>query len=185
MHDRVFRPGDLCGEYSITGFLGSGGFAEVYAGAHVTSGERVALKCLQLRHGENEYVTQRMLAEAELLATVDHQNLVQVIDFGKHGDVLYMVMELLVGRTLRDEIKQASQRIPLERVLFITLEIADGLDAAHERGVVHRDLKPDNVFLTEDGRVKVLDLGAGKFYGWGLASTAPGLIVTTDKPVSP
>jgi serine/threonine-protein kinase len=185
MHDRVFRPGDLCGEYTITGLLGAGGFAEVYAGAHLTSGERVALKCLQLRHGENEYVMQRMLAEAELLATVDHQNLVQVVDFGKHGDVLYMVMELLEGHTLRDEIKQASQRMPLDRALFIALEIADGLDAAHERGVVHRDLKPDNVFLTKDGRVKVLDLGAGKFYGWGLTSTAPGLIVGTPLYMAP
>lgn len=185
MHDRVFRPGDRCDEYTITGFLGSGGFAEVYAGAHTASGERVALKCLQLRHGENEYVTQRMLAEAELLATVDHQNLVQVIDFGKHGDVLYMVMELLEGRTLRDEIKQASQRMPLDRALFIALEIADGLDAAHERRVVHRDLKPDNVFLMVDGRVKVLDLGAGKFYGWGLTSTAPGLIVGTPLYMAP
>lgn len=185
MQDRIFKPGDRCGGYTIERFLGSGGFAEVYQAARVGTGETVALKCLQRRHSKNAYAKERMIAEGELLAVIRHQNLVHVYEVGIDRGILFMAMEFLSGRTLREVLKKVGGRLPIAKALYVGREIADGVDAAHELNVVHRDLKPDNVMITDDGRVKVVDMGAAKFFGWGLQSTATGNVIGTPLYMAP
>lgn len=185
MQDRIFRPGDRCGGYTIERILGSGGFAEVYQAARVGTGETVALKCLQRRHSKNAYAKERMIAEGELLAVIRHQNLVHVYEVGIDRGILFMAMEFLSGRTLREVLKKVGGRLPIAKALYVGREIADGVDAAHELNVVHRDLKPDNVMITDDGRVKVVDMGAAKFFGWGLQSTATGNVIGTPLYMAP
>lgn len=187
MQATIFKPGDLCGRYRVDRVLGSGGFGEVYRAKSLDAGSVVALKCLHVRHADNTHVHQRMVAEAELLSATRHDNLVRVFDYGMSDGVLYMVMEYLEGTTLRQVLRVVNEHgtLPLASALLVAREVADGVDAAHECGVVHRDLKPENIFVTSEGRVKVLDLGAGKFFGWGLASTGQGLLIGTPMYMAP
>ena len=190
MQATIFKTGDLCGRYRVERVLGSGGFGEVYRAQDAESGMLVALKALHVRHAENRHVHQRMVAEAELLSATYHDNLVRVFDYGMSDGVLYMVMEYLEGCTLRDVLKSVQERdergiLALSSALLVAREVADGVSAAHEYGVIHRDLKPENVFVTVEGRIKVLDLGAGKFFGWGLQSTAKGLTIGTPMYMAP
>lgn len=190
MQATIFKTGDLCGRYRVERVLGAGGFGEVYRAQDAESGMLVALKALHVRHADNRQVHQRMVAEAELLSATYHDNLVRVFDYGMSDGVLYMVMEYLEGCTLRDVLKSVQERdergiLALSSALLVAREVADGVSAAHEYGVIHRDLKPENVFVTVEGRIKVLDLGAGKFYGWGLQSTAKGLTIGTPMYMAP
>src|SRR5687767_10566659 len=171
MHDDVFRPGELCGTYRIVRLLGRGGFADVYQAIDVTSQQKVALKCLQLRHLTNARITQRMVAETELLAGLDHPNVVQVEDAGINGGVLWLAMEYLSGKTLRERLRAARGPLSPLVALYYARQIGEGVAAAHELNVVHRDLKPENIMITSKDQVKVLDLGAAKFFDQSLTLT--------------
>lgn len=190
MQAAIFKPGDLCGRYRVERMLGAGGFGEVYRARDVDSGAVVALKALHVRHADNTHIHQRMVAEAELLSTTRHDNLVRVFDYGMSDGVLFMVMEYLEGCTLRQVLHSVQERdaqgiLPMPSALLVAREVADGVEAAHACGVIHRDLKPENVFVTVEGRIKVLDLGAGKFFGWGLQSTGLGLTIGTPMYMAP
>jgi serine/threonine protein kinase len=184
MQSGILKPGEVCGGYRILALIGFGGVAEVYKAAHVTTGEIVALKTLHPFHAGNVYVTEHMLAEAELLSKLNHENVVQVKDVGVDRGMLWMAMEFLSGVTLRKLMKR-SGALPIATALYYARETADGVAAAHEMQVIHRDLKPENIFITTENKVKVLDLGAAKFYEWDIKSTVPGTVFGTPLYMSP
>src|SRR5215467_10569008 len=144
------RPGDKLGPYEIVEAIGKGGMGEVYRARDSRLGRDVAIKVSIAAFGE------RFEREARTIASLNHPNICTLHDVGRD----YLVMELVEGVTLAARIKEGP--IPFDESLSIARQIADALEAAHEQGVVHRDLKPGNVILKPDGSVKVLDFGLAK-----------------------
>ena len=183
--DGELRPGDVCDGYRIVGLIAAGGMGDVYEAVHESTGRTVALKCLKLQHRAREDARSRMKMEAVLLSELRHANLVQVYDAGvTELDTIWIAMERLHGQTLRDLLLR-SGRLTIPDALYYASEIADGVNAVHEANVIHRDLKPENVFITDRKLVKVLDLGTGKFTGYGLKSTDGARIVGTTAYMAP
>jgi predicted Ser/Thr protein kinase len=163
---RALAPGTLVGgRYRVRRTLGVGGFGVVYEAEHVDLGRRVALKLLRRELTENEQIVSRFEQEARAAAAIGHPNIVEVFDLGRAPEGGFIAMELLEGEELADRIARAHP-LPEAFVARVGAEVADAMAAAHERGVVHRDLKPQNVFLTRQGRavdrVKVIDFGIAK-----------------------
>jgi len=163
--------GDTMGGYEILSLLGKGGMGEVYRARDSKLGREVAIKVLASALADNEEFLARFEREARLLASLNHPNIATLHGLEVSGDTRFLVMELVPGDTLQDRIKMSALgRLPLEEALAIFQQIAEALEAAHEKGVVHRDLKPPNIKLTPDDRVKVLDFGLAKRSGSGSAS---------------
>lgn len=181
----LFKPGELCGGYQILEFIARGGMAEVYRVVCPSTSEIMALKCVKLEQIADTYVKDHMIAEAELLSGLRHENVVRVDDVGIDQEVLWMAMEYLSGKTLRAVMHASPDPLPILTALYYAREIADGVTAAHEMRVVHRDLKPENVMITDEDKVKVLDMGAAKFFGWNIKTTLVGTIVGTPLYMAP
>ena len=152
--------GSTLGEYEIVAPLGAGGMGEVYRARDKHLGRDVAVKVLSTDRTDAEAAA-RFEREARSAAALSHPNILDVHHFGRHGDVQFLVTELLDGETLRGRIKRDGT-LPWKKAVEIAVEICEGLAAAHGRGIVHRDLKPENIFLTRDGRVKILDFGLAR-----------------------
>ena len=140
--------------------LGAGGMGEVYRAHDAKLDRDVAIKILPPALAGDPSALARFEREAKAVAALSHPNILAIHDFGRESAIVYAVMELLEGQTLRERL--ADGALPVRKALDIALQIAQGLAAAHEKGIVHRDLKPDNVFLTTAGRVKILDFGLAK-----------------------
>ncbi len=156
-------PGDPVGEYVVGRRLGAGAMGEVYAGTHPVIGKKVAIKVLRPELGASVEGVERFKREARAANAVEHPNVVDVFGFGRLPDGrLYLVMDLVEGQSLRRAL--AGGPLPLPAALHVLGAIADALDAAHARGVVHRDLKPDNVMIGTGAppAVAVLDFGLAK-----------------------
>lgn len=150
------------GKYDILSLIGRGGHACVYHAVNSFMGRHVAIKVLHRPGGVEREALRRGQAEAQLLNRLRHPNIVEVIDAGMTDDgLLYIVMELLEGRSLREVLNEHGA-LSVEEALGVAEEIAVGLQAAHETGAIHRDLKPENVFVTRSGVVKILDFGIAK-----------------------
>jgi serine/threonine-protein kinase len=158
--------------------------AEVYKATHVETNRSVALKTLRPFFAADPYIIEHMMAEAELLSKLRHPNVVHVEASGVEKGVLWMAMEYVPGITLRALLRSLGA-LSARRALYYAKEIADGVAAAHAMGVVHRDLKPENVMITRQHEVKVLDMGAAKFYGWDIKRTVRGAIFGTPLYMSP
>jgi serine/threonine-protein kinase len=185
MREGAFKPGDIVDRYRIVEPLGSGGTASVYEALQIFLERRVALKILQVRHAEREDVKRRMRAEAIVLSRIRHPNVVAVQDAGMTDDgLIFIAMDLLEGQTLRDVLRSHGQ-LSIPEALQVALQIADGVQAAHELEVIHRDLKPENVFIQRDNQLKVLDLGTAKFFGFHLETTDKMRWVGTPAYMSP
>jgi serine/threonine-protein kinase len=183
--ENELSPGDVCDGYRILSLIAAGGMGDVYEAVHDPTGRTVAVKCLKVRHRNKEDARARMKMEAVVLSELQHENLVQVYDAGvTDRGMVWFAMERLHGQTLRDVLFRAG-RLPIPDALHYASEIADGADAVHEVNVIHRDLKPENVFVTDGNVVKVLDLGTGKFTGYGLNSTDRMRVVGTTAYMSP
>jgi Tol biopolymer transport system component/predicted Ser/Thr protein kinase len=152
--------GTRFGPYEISAFLGAGGMGEVYSATDTRLGRRVAIKLLPPDVSSDRERRARFERETRLVATLSHPNIVSLFDTGEHNGQVFAVMELLEGETLRDWLAQGPQRI--RKILDIALQIARGLAAAHDKGLVHRDLRPANIFLLRDGQVKILDFGLAR-----------------------
>jgi serine/threonine-protein kinase len=181
----------LDGRYRIDELLGAGGMGRVYKGEHTGIGRKVAIKVLHANLGRNKEATQRFQREALASGRLDHPNIVGVSDFGVLDDgSLYLVMEALEGEPLGKRLER-DRKIPWPEALQIIRGVLAGLRHAHDRGVVHRDIKPDNVFLAKkDGEqiIKILDFGIAKLYAGNAddpASTRAGLTVGTPAYLSP
>ena len=175
------------GRYRITGQLGAGGMGVVYLAEDTVLGRRVALKTVRLLEGSgptsHNELAERFLREARIVAQMDHPGIVSVYDFGYEGETAYLVLEYVAGTNLSQRLDQGPklERTEAARVLR---EAASALDYAHGRGVVHRDVKPANLLLTGDGRVKVADFGIAKLSG-STTMTATGMLMGTVEYMSP
>ncbi len=160
--DRTLRPGMVVGRFELVREVGRGGFGVVYEAKDRELGRTVAFKAV--RAGDCQDARQeRLFREAEAAARLSHPNIVTLFDVGQCESGPYLVLELLRGRTLAERLEEGS--VPLREALRIGMEAAKGLAHAHAEGVVHRDLTPGNVYLCQDGQVKVLDLGMAHAFG--------------------
>ena len=186
--------GTRLGPYEIIAGIGAGGMGEVYRARDSRLGREVAIKVLPESFSRDADRLQRFEHEARIVSALNHPNILAIFDVGAQEGTHYLVSELLDGQALRD--KMAAGPFSQRRVREYALEIARGLAAAHEKGVVHRDLKPDNIFITKDGRVKILDFGLARQISSGRNSgltqtiagpdpTTPGTVMGTVGYMSP
>lgn len=172
----------LADRYELLEVVGRGGMGEVWAGRDLRLGRSVAVKLLSATMASEAGVRERFEAEARSAAGLSHPNVVLVFDSGEHDGTPYLVMELLPGHTLADEV--ALGRMDPERVRRIGIEVLGALAASHQAGVLHRDIKPGNVLLTADDTAKVGDFGIAKS-AEGLNLTSVGMIVGTAAYLAP
>ena len=153
--------GDRLGAYEVLALIGAGGMGEVYRARDPRLNREVAIKVLPEGLASDATAHARFEREARAVAALSHPNILDIHDMGAAGGVSWVVTELLEGETLSRRL--AAGALPWRKAAEIARAIAEGLAAAHARGVVHRDIKPSNVFLTTDGRVKILDFGIATF----------------------
>jgi serine/threonine-protein kinase len=156
----------LGGRWRIDSVLGCGGTSTVFAATRIDDGKRGALKLLHPDLSQDPPVLKILLAEARLVAAVDHPGTVKVLDEGMADRCAFLVFELLVGQPLEGLRQARGGRIPLDEVMTIGDAVMDALSAVHDAGIVHRDLKPQNIFVLEGGGVKLLDFGFAKLRGY-------------------
>ncbi|MBX3275741.1 MAG: serine/threonine protein kinase [Sandaracinaceae bacterium] len=189
----LLPPGTTLGNYRIDEVLGVGGIGEVYLAEHTLLGRKVALKRLRAEYGRSRAVVSRFFDEARAANQIAHENIVEITDFVEDPtDGAYLIMEVLRGEDL-GMLLEREHALPAERTVAIMRQVASGLAAAHRVGVVHRDLKPDNVFLIERaGRadfVKLLDFGVAKLGDdvrtKSAHKTAAGTVLGTPAYMSP
>ena len=152
--------GKTISHYKVLEKIGEGGMGEVYRATDTKLNRDVALKILPQQFASDSQRMGRFQREAEVLASLDHPNIGQIYGIEEAGQTKALVLQLIEGPTLADRIAQGP--IPVEETLKIALQIAEGLEAAHEKGVIHRDLKPANIKITPEGQVKILDFGLAK-----------------------
>jgi len=158
------RPGDTVGDFVLESVLGEGAMGVVFRGRRAKDGVRAAIKFLRGDALERADLRKRFEREARALRSIAHPNVLSVLGYGSDGDVPYLVTELLEGRTL-DSLLQ-SARLDPDRALAIGDQILSGLGCAHHHGIIHRDVKPENVYLVKDGageRAKLIDFGLVRF----------------------
>ncbi|GAB4201109.1 MAG: hypothetical protein OHK0013_12740 [Sandaracinaceae bacterium] len=190
--DRDPRLGQvLLDQFRIEERIGAGGMGMVYRARQTTLGRDVAIKILHPDLAQNPDAVRRFHREARISTALDHPNIVRVFLFGQLPDgSLYLVMELLRGRPLADLLR-VEPRLPVSRALHIAVQVAEGVGEAHAQGIVHRDVKPENVFLTPKGRdpdfVKVLDFGIARLLRADdqTSATQSGLVFGTARYISP
>ncbi|MGH9369394.1 MAG: protein kinase domain-containing protein [Thermoanaerobaculia bacterium] len=156
----TLRPGDRVGSYEILAPLGAGGMGEVYRARDTRLGRDVAIKALPEGFARDPGRLARFEREARLLASLNHPNIATIHGLEEAGDSKFLVLECVEGETLGERL--ASGPLPVEEALSLCARIARGLEAAHEAGVIHRDLKPGNVMVRRDGSVKILDFGLAR-----------------------
>src|SRR5216683_543901 len=178
-------PGErYIGKYRVKGELGRGGMGTVYLAEQPGLGREVAIK--ELIQSADPVALKRFLQEAQVMARTSHPNLVQVHDMELMGDVNYLVLEFIRGRSLRDWMSQGP--IPPPQVFAVMHGVLQALDYAHRHAIVHRDMKPENVLISEEGLVKVADFGIARLMddpGVGGTATKTGTTVGTPQYMSP
>jgi beta-lactam-binding protein with PASTA domain/tRNA A-37 threonylcarbamoyl transferase component Bud32 len=178
----VARDTIIDGRYRVIKRLGSGGMADVYCAEDQQLGRRVALKLLYRHFAEDEQFVERFRREASSAAGLQHPNIVGIYDRGEWNGTYYIAMEYIEGRTLKDVIRERGPAPP-EAAVDIVLQILRAARFAHRRGVVHRDIKPHNVLIDDEGRVKVTDFGIARAGASDMTET--GLIMGTSQYLSP
>src|SRR5271154_2463667 len=167
----------LDGRYAVTARIAHGGMATVYQATDTRLDREVALKVMHAELARDEEFVRRFIGEAKSVARLSHQNVVAVFDQGSDGPFLYLAMEYVPGRTLKEVLSERGRFTPAA-ALDIMAGVLDGLAAAHASGIVPRDVKPENVLLTPDGRLKVADFGLARAQA-AVGHTRAGLLIGT------
>jgi len=177
------RPGQLVGgRYKLLSAAGSGGMGIVFKAEDKKLRRTVALKFLPAEISADPQAKMRFLREAQAAAGLDHPNICPVYEIDETGGELFLTMAFIEGRSIRERIEEGP--LPLVEVLSISVQVAEGLKAAHERGVVHRDVKPANIMLNREGQVRVADFGLASVEG-GAELTRPQTVLGTAAYMSP
>ena len=171
------------GRYAVSARIAHGGMATVYLATDTRLDRRVALKVMHAELARDDDFVRRFIDEAKSVARLSHQNVVAVYDQGADGPFLYLAMEYVPGRTLKDVLAEHG-RFSSPAALDIMSGVLDGLAAAHASGIVHRDVKPENVLITADGRVKVADFGLARAHAEA-GHTRSGMIIGTVAYLAP
>ncbi len=174
----------VAGRFEIVRFLGRGGMGEVYEARDAELSGTVALKLIRAVRLQNESAEGRFRREVQLARQVTHSNICRVFDVGHDGTLTFLTMEFLDGETLADRLKREGA-MTNEQALPLLRQMAAGLDALHERGIVHRDFKPGNVMLTRDGRAVITDFGLARTMEGGEKYTQTGAMLGTPAYMAP
>lgn len=190
------KSGGQIGHYSVVRLLGTGGMGEVYLAEDTRLGRKVAIKILPAEFALDDGRLKRFELEARSASALNHPNILTIHEIGEADGVRFIATEYVDGRTLKDVLRDG--RLAAETALDIAVQIASALDEAHSSGIVHRDIKPDNVMVRPNGLVKILDFGVAKFLGTGAAEpsgaaegtagpgkTQAGAIIGTAEYMSP
>ncbi|MBC8160243.1 MAG: serine/threonine protein kinase, partial [Roseiflexaceae bacterium] len=169
--------------YELERKIGEGGMARVYLGRDLRLNRRVAVKVLHTQYTSDPQFLARFNHEAQAAAALRHPAIIDIYDVGQDGDIPYIVMEFVEGQDLKALIRLGGP-LPLERAVQIAEQVADGLDAAHRAGLVHRDIKPQNIIIGENERVKITDFGIAKS-ALSTSATETGVVFGTADYLSP
>ena len=174
------------GRYAVIERVGTGGMAEVYRARDDLLGREVAIKVLHDRYSRDRSFVERFRREAQAAANLTHPNIVALYDYGADGDTYFIVMEFIEGRSLADIISEEGPLLP-ERAAEIASDVAKALERAHAGGLVHRDVKPSNIMITDSGQTKVTDFGIVRALGGDneQTMTQTGMVIGTAAYLSP
>jgi len=174
----------VIGNYELIRFINEGGWAYVYEAKHQTLPKRVAVKILKESISHDKSQSERFVREAMILSSLDHPNIVKVLDISTIDGIPAIIMEYLEGRDLKDILRE-SGGLPADYAKSLFLQMLDAIEYAHGKGVFHRDINPSNVFILKDGIVKVLDFGIAKVTDEGSEGTRTGTAMGTPAFMSP
>jgi eukaryotic-like serine/threonine-protein kinase len=178
----TLQPGSKLGNYELIDKIGAGGMGSVYKAYQPTLQRYVAIKVLPPQTAGDASFAERFAQEAKAIGKLRHPNIVTAFDFAHDGDVAFLVSEFIDGGTLAD---QLGAPLPLDYVMQLLTPIANALDYAHARGVVHRDIKPQNVLLSREGTPVLTDFGLAKIVGPGSGMTQAGSLMGTAEYIAP
>ena len=155
--------GKTISHYKILEKLGEGGMGEVFLAEDTKLDRKVALKFLPEEYTKDQQAKERFEREAKAAAALNHPNIVTIYDINEHEDQTYIAMEYVDGQTLKEQI--TNRKLPITEIMDIFTQICQGLSKAHETGIIHRDIKPQNIIIDKESRVKILDFGLAKLKG--------------------
>lgn len=173
----------LSEKYNVLELIGQGGMGEVYRAIHKGLNRTVAIKMLSPEIMDNKEFRKRFQQEAQIIAQLDHKNIIKVYDIDTYDNKLCIIMECIDGESLESILKK-TEKFDITHSIELTIEIAQALDYAHNRGIIHRDIKPDNIMLDKSGNVKLMDFGIARMVDATL-NTQTGLSMGTPKYMSP
>ncbi|MCE7948672.1 MAG: serine/threonine protein kinase [Chloroflexi bacterium CFX4] len=176
--------GERIGNYEITGMLGEGGMAVVYRARQINVQRDVAFKVIESRLASSPDFIRRFEREAHTIANLNHPHILKLFDFGQHESLIYLVMELQPGGSLAQWLRNEGA-LPPEQVVRYVTQVGSALDYAHARGVIHRDLKPQNVLLDEQMNAILTDFGIARIVGDVTALTGSGMAMGTPAYMAP